>query len=99
MQPKQATPLHTPRMRRLGPGRWLVESRTQAGLGHQCTVDACGCKAGQYGRMCHHRKLVIRAEAWLASYAATAQTSAPAPVPAAPVQQTGALRPLSSYFE
>jgi hypothetical protein len=64
----------TPRMRRLAPGRWVVESRSQPGLGRQCTVHACSCPAFKYGqKMCWHRCLVQRAEAWLASYAAPAQ--------------------------
>lgn len=98
MQDKATTPLHTPRMKRLAPGRWLVESRSRAGIGYPCTVDACGCPAGRHGTMCWHRRLVRRAEAWLAGYSAPV-TPAPAPMPHAAVQQTGALRSLSSYFE
>jgi hypothetical protein len=113
MQQTKTTPLHTPRMKRLAPGLWLVESRSTPGIGHKCTVDACGCKAGSFGRLCWHIRLVRQAEAWFAGSqwvapqarreaggeGQEAQSSSTAvPAPVAQ-QQTGELRPLWSYFE
>ena len=52
----------TPRIRVLGPGRYLVESTSHPGIGHQ--VDAlrlrCGCEAGRHGRRCKHLVLAIQ---------------------------------------
>jgi hypothetical protein len=40
-----------PRIRVLGPGRYLMESTSRPGLGHQVDVLRlkCGCEAGKYG--------------------------------------------------
>lgn len=51
-----------PRVRRLGPGRYLIESRSRPGIGHQTTATACGCPAGRHGRACWHRQLVAALE-------------------------------------
>lgn len=55
-----------PRMRRLGEGRYLVESATTPGLGHQVDLVSgrCGCKAGQFGyKACRHIMLARSADA------------------------------------
>ncbi len=75
-----------PRVRRLGPGLYLVESATTPGLGHQATATSCGCTAGHYGKTCRHQRLVAalepRFQAWYAQRTAQAQAApgaAPAP--------------------
>jgi len=52
-----------PRVRRLGPGRYLVESATTPGVGHQATATSCGCRAGRFGKTCRHMKLVATLDA------------------------------------
>ncbi len=55
MQQQQAT--FKPRMRRLSEGRYLVESATHHGTGHQVDLLTmrCGCKSFQYrGGACKH---------------------------------------------
>lgn len=56
-----------PRIRRLGRTRFLIESRTRPGLGHQ--VDTlrltCSCEAGKRGRRCWHLVWSLQAEQWL----------------------------------
>jgi len=63
-------PAFRPRVRRLGPGRYLVESASTPGLGHQATATSCGCRAGQFGKTCRHQRLVAaiepRFQAWYA---------------------------------
>ena len=55
-----------PRIRVLGPARYLVESTTRPGLGHQVDVLRlkCGCEAGKYGRRCRHLVLAIQYDDW-----------------------------------
>src|ERR687886_517009 len=55
-----------PRIRILGPARYLVESTTRPGLGHQVDVLRlkCGCEAGKYGRRCRHLVLAIQYDDW-----------------------------------
>src|SRR2546423_13038401 len=55
-----------PRIRVLGPARYLVESTTRPGLGHQVDVLRlkCGCEAGTYGRRCRHLVLAIQYDDW-----------------------------------
>ena len=55
-----------PRIRILGPARYLVESFTRPGLGHQVDVLRlrCGCEAGKYGRRCRHLVLAIQYDDW-----------------------------------
>jgi len=47
-----------PRVRRLGPGHYLVESATKPGTGHPVTVDHCPCKGFSYRGTCRHIALV-----------------------------------------
>ena len=55
-----------PRIRVLGPSRYLVESTTRPGLGHQVDVLRlrCGCEAGQYGRRCKHLIWALGYDEW-----------------------------------
>ena len=55
-----------PRIRVLGPARYLVESTSRPGLGHQVDVLRlrCGCEAGKYGRRCRHLVLAIQYDDW-----------------------------------
>jgi hypothetical protein len=55
-----------PRIHILGPARYLVESSSRPGLGHQVDVARlrCGCEAGTYGRRCHHLVLALHYDAW-----------------------------------
>ena len=60
-----------PCIRILGPARYLVESTSRPGLGHQVDVLRlrCGCEAGKYGRRCRHLVLTgTLAQDWLALY-------------------------------
>ena len=55
-----------PRIRVLGPARYLVESFTRPGLGHQVDVLRlrCGYEAGKHGRRCRHLVLAIQYDDW-----------------------------------
>jgi len=59
--------------------RYLVESATTPGLGHQATATSCGCRAGQFGKTCRHQRLVAalepRFQAWYAQRTAQAQAA------------------------
>jgi len=51
-------PAFRPRVRRLGPGRYLVESASKPGTGHPVTADYCLCKGFSYRGSCRHTTLV-----------------------------------------
>ena len=51
-------PTFRPRVRRLGPGRYLVESASRPGRGHTTTATSCSCTGASYGHVCRHMKLV-----------------------------------------
>jgi hypothetical protein len=55
-----------PRIRYLGGTRYLIESRSQPGIGRQ--VDTltlkCSCPAGKHGRRCHHLVTALAYEDW-----------------------------------
>jgi hypothetical protein len=70
-----------PRIRVLGPGRYLVESTTRPGLGHQVDVLRlkCGCEAGKYGRRCRHLVLAIQYDDWRKRQQAQATASSTRP--------------------
>ena len=55
-----------PRIRVLGPARYLVESMSRPGLGHQVDVLRlrCGYEAGKHGRRCRHLVLAIQYGDW-----------------------------------
>ncbi len=75
-----------PRVRRLGPGRYLVESASKPGTGHPVTLDRCNCTGFSYRGSCRHVKLVQaidpRFEAWYAQREATAKFARAAARPA-----------------
>jgi hypothetical protein len=64
-----------PRIRVLGPARYLVESTSRPGLGHQVDVLRlkCGCEAGKYGRRCRHLVLAIQYDDWRKKQRAAAE--------------------------
>ncbi len=75
-----------PRVRRLGPGKYLIESATTPGIGHTATATACSCKGASFGHVCRHMTLVAalepRFQAWYAqreSQAAPVVASAAGP--------------------
>jgi hypothetical protein len=55
-----------PRIRILCPARYLIESFTRPGLGHQVDVLRlkCGCEAGKFGRRCRHLVLAMQYDDW-----------------------------------
>ncbi len=61
MHPKSTAsskPTFRPRVRRLGPGRYLVESATRPGRGHTTTPTSCSCVGFSYRHHCKHVALV-----------------------------------------
>jgi len=84
-----------PRVRRLGPGRYLVESASKPGTGHPCTTDHCNCKGFSYRGTCKHVALVRAMEpsmvAWL--YQATPPAASVA-VPMTAGATSGIVRPV-----
>jgi len=66
MQQAVTTQTSKPRVRYLGGTRYMVESASRPGLGHQ--VDTlrlrCGCEAGQHGRRCWHLTTALAFEDW-----------------------------------
>lgn len=66
-----ASPVFKPRVRPLGNHRYLIESKTTRGVGHQ--VDAirntCSCPAGKRGyHKCWHRTLAATLDAQLTAW-------------------------------
>ena len=55
-----------PRIRVLSANRYLVESTSRPGLGHQVVVLRlkCRCEAGKYGRRCRHLILALGYDEW-----------------------------------
>jgi hypothetical protein len=47
-------------------GRWVIESTTQRGVGHQVDPQRgiCTCTAGKYGKACKHLKFARTLESW-----------------------------------
>jgi len=90
-----------PRMRRLGPGRYLVESASKPGTGHPCTTDHCNCKGFSYRGTCRHVALVRAMEPAMERWYGQATTTT-APVDASVVvpmtagAPSGIVRPVMS---
>lgn len=41
-------------------GGWLLESRTRPGVVHRLSVShGCSCEAGEHGRVCWHKQLMV----------------------------------------
>jgi len=90
----QSTATHTttastfrPRVRRLGPGHYLVESATKPGTGHPVTVDHCSCKGFSYRGTCRHVALVQALEPAMQRWygQVTPAASVAVPMPTSPV--------------
>ena len=77
-----ATTTIKPRIRILGPARYLVESTTRPGLGHQVDVLRlrCGCEAGKYNRRCRHLILALAYDEWRRRQQAQAAAASTRPV-------------------
>jgi hypothetical protein len=77
-----------PRIRVLSPHRYLVESTSRPGLGHQVDVLRlkCGCEAGKYGRRCRHLVLAIQYDDWRRRQHAQAAVSSTRPAGMAALQ-------------
>jgi len=106
MQQQQAT--FTPRVRRLAAGRYLIESATQPGLGHQCDVTRgqCGCKGFAYRGHCRHMDLALAADksftAWYAQATAAPRKEEEGACKAVPMTAgapSGIVRPVRSDGE
>ncbi len=83
----KSTAAFKPRVRRLGPGRYLVESASRPGVGRPVTIDRCNCPGYSYRGTCRHIALVQaiapRMEAWC-SQAAPAPPDLRATLPEGP---------------
>ncbi len=84
----RTTPATTfkPRVRRLGPGRYLVESSSKPGTGHPVTASSCTCPGFTYRGTCRHVALVQALEpamtAWYDQAAGAAAGAAAVPMSA-----------------
>ncbi len=91
---KSSTPFR-PRVRRLGPGHYLVESATKPGTGHPCTTDHCNCKGFSYRGTCRHVALVRAMEPAMERwYAQATPPAAPVVVPMTAGAPSGIVRPV-----
>jgi SWIM zinc finger len=79
-----------PRIRVLGPARYLVESTSRSGLGHQVDVLPlrCGCEAGKYGWRCRHLVLAMQYDDWWRRQQALVAASSTRPAGMAVLQET-----------
>ena len=78
-----------PRIRVLAPHRYLVESTTRPGLGHQVDVLRlkCGCEAGRYGRRCKHLIWALGYDEWRRRQLAQANAATTRPAGMAALQE------------
>ncbi len=85
-----------PRVRLLGPGRYLVESATKPGRGHTTTATSCTCTGFSYRRHCKHVALVQALEpAMTAWYGQVTPPAVPvAVVPMSAGAPSGIVRPV-----
>src|SRR5438552_19090729 len=70
-----------PRVRHLGGARYLVESKTRPGIGHQVDVLhlRCSCEAGKRRRRCWHLAFCIALDDWRRRQHAQAEAPGPRP--------------------
>ncbi len=83
-----------PRVRRLGPGRYLVESQSRPGTGHPVTADYCPCKGFSYRGSCRHVALVRAIEPSMQQWYGQAPPEAPVVVPMSAGAPSGIKRPV-----
>ena len=83
-----------PRVRRLGPGCYLVESATKPGTGHPVTLDHCTCKGFFYRGSCCHVALVKALEPSMQQWYGQAPPEAPVVVPMTAGAPSGIVRPV-----
>jgi len=69
-----STSTFKPRVRRLGPGRYLVESASRPGRGHTTTATSCSCTGFSYRKTCRHTRLVQAIERPMAAWYGQATT-------------------------
>jgi len=98
---KSTAPASTfkPRVRRLGLGRYLVESESRPGRGHTTTATSCSCIGFSYRKTCKHIVLVQaiapRMDAWYAQATTpAAPLEAPVVVPMTAGAPSGIVRPV-----
>jgi len=74
----RTTPASTfkPRVRRLGEGRYLIESASRPGRGHTTTATSCSCTGFSYRKTCRHMTLVQALEPSMAAWYGQAATPA-----------------------
>ena len=85
-------PAFKPRVRRLAPGRYLVESQSRPGTGHPVTADYCPCKGFSYRGTCRHTTLVAALEPSMHQW--YGQAEAPVVVPMSAGAPSGIVRPV-----
>ncbi len=100
---KSTAPASTfkPRVRRLGLGRYLVESESRPGRGHTTTATSCSCIGFSYRKTCKHVALVQALEPSMQTWYAQATTpaapvEAPVVVPMSAGAPSGIVRPVMS---
>ncbi len=83
------------RVRRLGPGRYLVESASRPGRGHTTTATSCSCTGFSYRGTCRHMTLIQALEPSMAAwYDQAAPPAAPVSVPMTAGAPSGIVRPV-----
>ncbi len=81
-----------PRVRRLGPGRYLVESASRPGRGYTVTATTCTCTGFSYRGACRHTNLVAALEPSMQQWYGQAET--PVVVPMTAGAPSGIVRPV-----
>ncbi len=83
-----------PRVRRLGPGRYLVESASRPGRGHTTTATSCSCTGFSYRGTCKHVTLVQALAPAMERWYGQAPPEAPVVVPMTAGAPSGIVRPV-----